>query len=136
MSHEYVLPSDMGYGVEVGDASIGPCTCGCPDGEGQHLENCEAYLRYWELDQLDAIVEWVSNLKNPMAAKYFVQCVLGFARSVAELGDACISDPQGVICRRIEAMRSQTTEYNGHGPHAHRWNDDDVCSICGADGRS
>lgn len=27
-------------------------------------------------------------------------------------------------------------EYNGHRPHAHHWNEDDYCSLCGADGRA
>jgi hypothetical protein len=93
----------------------GCCTCQCPDGPGLHLENCETYLRYWELDQLDRIALRYRELAGAhpcadVALDDLIAQVLSFAKSTAELGESCVSDSASVIRHHIRADRERRTE--------------------------
>lgn len=35
-----------------------------------------------------------------------------------------------------DALEAYAREVRGYENHAHQWNDDDYCSVCGADGRA
>lgn len=93
----------------------GTCTCQCPDGPGQHLENCETYLRYWELDQLDRITLRYRQIAGvhpcaDVALDDLIAQVLSFEKSTAELGESCISDPASMIRHHIRADIERRTE--------------------------
>jgi len=85
------------------------CTCGCPDGEGQHLENCETYLRYWEIDQLERIrllyQQIIQALPVPKrdcgTVRELIEKVISFTNSVSS-DTSCISDPAFVIRHYID----------------------------------
>ena len=80
------------------------CTCGCPDGPEQHLENCEVYLRYWEVDQLERIrirYHQIVQLfpvpeRDCVIVRDLINRVVSFVQS-AGADTACISDPAYVI---------------------------------------
>lgn len=93
--------------------AMGSCTCGCPDGPDQHLENCESYLRYWEVDQLQRIELHYDQLiaSHPLAYEVvndLVSLVVSFTKSTTGPGTS-ISDPASVIRRHVNAARQQPT---------------------------
>lgn len=96
---------------------FGECTCGCPDGEGLHLENCESYLRSWELQDLANIERELRRIISYLPARevdrntvdFLLASIGHFVNSTRKLGEAAISDPLGVIRNRMDAKGNRLT---------------------------
>ena len=85
------------------------CTCHCPDGPGQHLENCETYLQYWELEKLERIaLAWnqlaIADPRNIDCIEPLVRETVSFTQSVTS-ENTSISDPMAIIRDNVKRFR-------------------------------
>ncbi len=90
--------------VDTTKYGAGFCTCECPDGPGEHLENCESYLIYWEADKLNEITDEARLIRRKgNSTKLYAQLILEFVRLTQDNAD--ITDPQQLIFAAIDRAR-------------------------------
>lgn len=98
----------------------------------------------WEISDLERQYTLVSkNYEFDQAIAFLADQRINQANrsnQYYELGDAEGMPPYRQALNEIDAaigrLKAARREMQQIAGHAHRWNDDDYCSVCGADGRA
>lgn len=89
--------------------------------------------------RLDPYERAEEALENIIERAHWLTLAAARRQEYVELGGLDFNsyrDMQGKIGKAIKELREVARELKSLNGHCHKWNDNDYCSICGADGRA